>query len=213
MNHLAHSLPFVFDDDEHAPWRVVGTSLPDWLRLLDRRARLRPDVLARAPLDDARFRALAEGAQRHHDDDAMFHTLDAFEALTAETTAALRARAPGLRASALGHVLVEMLLDAALIDEHPTLLARFYAAVDGVDAGVVAAFVRATTGRPVDDAEVFVDRFRRARFLHAYVSDAGVLACAQGLWRRAGFGVVDDGVVDVIAWARPRVRALASQLP
>lgn len=210
MNYLAHSLPFVFTDDELACWRVAGTALPDWLRVIDKAARLRPDVLDRARIDDPRHDALAQGARRHHDDDAHFHRLDVFEDLTAEVTASLRARFPHLRASALAHVLVEMVLDAVLIEEHPALLDRFYAAVAAIDDGVVADFVRATTGRPVPHAEVFLDRFRRARFLADYVTDDGLHACLRGVWLRAGLGGVDDGVVEVIAAARPRVRALAT---
>jgi hypothetical protein len=107
-------------------------------------------------------------------------------------------------------VLVEMVLDAVLIDEHPALLDRFYAAVAAIDDRVVADFVRTTTGRPVPHAEVFLDRFRRARFLADYVTDDGLHGCLRGVWLRAGLGGVDDGVVEVIAAARPRVRALAT---
>lgn len=208
MNYLAHSLPFVFHDDALSCWRVAGTALPDWLRVIDKSARLRPDVLDRANVDDERHRALHEGARRHHDDDVRFHRHDAFEELTTELTAIVRARFPHLRASAVAHVLVEMLLDAALIDEHPDLLDRFYGAVAAVDDAVVAGFVRTTTGRPVPHAEVFLDRFRRARFLAEYVTDDGLHACLRGVWLRAGLGGIDDGVVDVIAAFRPRARAL-----
>jgi hypothetical protein len=212
MNYLAHSLPFVFDDDALAPWRVAGTALPDWLRAVDRRARLRPDVLARAPVDDERHAALGLGARRHHDDDHRFHQADAFERATAELTVALRARAPGSRASALAHVLVELLVDAALLERHPTLLQRFYAAVDAIDDGVVADFVRTTTARPLPDVELFLGRFRRARFLAAYATDHGVLDCLRGVWLRAGIGDIDDGVVEVIAAARPQVATLVDEL-
>jgi hypothetical protein len=212
MNYLAHSLPFVFDDDDLACWRVAGTALPDWLRVVDRRARLRPDVLSRAPVDDPRFEALVTGARRHHDDDERFHTHDAFEAATTELTLAIRARAPGLRASALAHVLVEMLVDAALIERHPRLLDRFYAAVDALDDDVVTTFVRATTERPLPHVGVFLDRFRAARFLAEYTTDAGVLGCLRGVWLRAGLGPVDDAVHHAIVDARPRVASLLDEL-
>lgn len=212
MNYLAHSLPFIFADDELSVWRVAGTALPDWLRALDRAARLRPDVLERAPVDDPRHRALQDGARRHHDDDVWFHAHDDFETLTAVVTQDARQRFPHLRSSALAHVTVELLLDAALMETHPDLLERFYAAVHAVDETVVAGFVRRTTARPVPHAEVFLDRFRRARFIAAYATDAGVLSCLRGVWLRAGLGAVDDGFVDVIARARPPARALATTL-
>ena len=212
MNYLAHAVPYVFnDDDDFAAWRVAGTSLPDWLRVVDKRARLRPELLDRAALvvDGARERALLEGARRHHDDDVRFHTHDAFEQLNHDVTAQLRARFPQSRAHTMGHVMVEMLLDAALVDDRPDLVDRYYAAVDAIDADVLGGFIGVVVGRDVDHVAYFLDRFRRARFLDLYATDAGLLSCLRGVWARAGLGGVDDGVKDVIADARAAVRPLA----
>lgn len=215
MNYLAHSLPYVFDDDALAPWRVAGTSLPDWLRVIDKRARVRKESLLALSEDvvaDGRAAALREGAVRHHDDDHAFHRDDDFEALSHHTTARVRARFPHLRASVLGHVLTEMLLDAALMARAPTLLDRYYAAVDAIDAGVVTRFVSHASGRPVSNVDVLLDRFRRARFLADYQDDDGLLACVRGVWVRAGLGGVDDGVIDVIAAVRVDVDVLAGRV-
>lgn len=211
MNYLAHSLPFVFDDDDHAAWRVAGTSLPDWLRVIDKKARLRPDVLEGAPDDDPRFVALKAGAQQHHDDDLRFHSDDAFEALNHDVAAIARARFPHLRASTLAHVLVELLLDAALMQRHPHLLQRYYDVVASIDGDVLRAFVQRTTGRPVDNAPYFLDRFRRARFLGAYAHDDGMMQCLRGVWSRAGLGGIDDGFVDVVRDTRDRVSPLCDR--
>ena len=211
MNYLAHSLPFVFREHDLDRWRVAGTSLPDWLRVIDKKARLRPNVLAGAPADDERFVALREGAQRHHDDDLRFHTDDEFEALTHELTAVLRAGFPHLRASTLGHVMIELLLDAALMHKEPRLLDRYYAALDALDDDLIGMFVRRATGRPMENARSFLDRFKRARFLAAYATDAGLLSCLRGVWSRAGLGGIDEGVVDVIRRSRPRVTSLAGR--
>ena len=211
MNYLAHSLPFVFVDDALTPWRVAGTSLPDWLRVVDKRARLRPEVLLRAPRDDARCQALIEGAQRHHDDDQHFHADAAFDALSHDVGAEVRARFPALRGSVIGHVLVEMLLDAALMQQRPTLLQRYYACVDVVDDAVVCAFVRAATGRPIEQAELFLQRFRTSRFLSLYATDDGLLDCLRGVWRRGGFGPLPDGLIDVVALTRARLDPLVAR--
>ena len=211
MNYLAHSLPYVFDDDDLTPWRVAGTSLPDWLRVIDKRARLRPEVLASAPRIDPRCVAMIEGAARHHDDDLRFHADDAFDALSHDVAGVIRARFPGLRASALGHVLVEMSLDAALLHHRPALLERFYGHVDALDDAVVAAFVREATGRPIALAELFLQRFRSSRFLAHYQTDAGLLQCLRGVWQRSGIGPLPDGLVDVVADTRDRVGPLLTR--
>ncbi len=208
MNYLAHSFPYVFHDDQLACWRVAGTSLPDWLRVIDKQARLRPEVLARAPRNDPRFLAMTQGAQRHHDDDLRFHQHDAFDALSHDVAAGIRLRFLGLRASTLGHVLVEMLLDAALLQQHPALLHRFYAHIDALDDVVVAAFVRQTTGRPLPLAELFLARFRTSRFLALYTTDEGLFDCLRGVWRRADIGELPDEFVDVVAATRGRVSSL-----
>lgn len=216
MNYLAHAVPFVFAvDDELAAWRVAGTSLPDWLRVIDKKARLRPDVLDRAAalfVGDNRKSALVEGARRHHDDDLRFHTLDEFEDLNHDVGAQLRARFPHSRASTMAHVMVEMLLDACLIADRPTLLDRYYDAVGAIDDAVLAEFVVGATGRAADNVPYLLDRFRRSRFLASYATDEGLLDCLRGVWSRAGLGGVDDGVIDVVRDTRAAVRPLARRL-
>ena len=212
VNYLAHSLPFVFDDDPLTPWRVAGTSLPDWLRVIDKQARLRPEVLAHAPTHDPRYLAMSVGARRHHDDDLRFHADANFDALSRAVAADIRLRFPGQRASALGHVLVEMLLDAVLLQQHPQLLIRFYQHVDALDDAVVAAYARETTKRPIALAEMFLRRFRSSRFLALYATDEGLCDCLRGVWRRAGIGDLPPDFVDVVSAARASIAPLAASV-
>lgn len=207
MNYLAHALAFLDDTDASADgllaWRVAGTSLPDWLRVVDKRARLRPDVLNAVHVDDdVRFAALRDGARRHHDDDLRFHKDDAFDVVASDVAARLRALDPGLRASTLGHVLVEMLLDASLMAARPGLIERYYAVLDDVDEARVAGFARRATGRPLEHAEHLIDRFRRSRFLLAYQDDEGLLECLVGVCRRAGLQPPPSSSLAVLAAAR-----------
>jgi len=212
MNYLAHALPFLHDDSDHADWRVAGTSLPDWLRAVDKKARLRPSVLdAVAVHDDDRFAALRDGAARHHDDDLHFHADAVFDQASSTLAARLRQLDNGLRASTIGHVLVEMLVDATLMETRPGLLQRYYAVVDGLDEAHVAAFARRATGRPLDHAEVLIDRFRRSRFLMAYQTDEGLLSCLVGVCRRAGLAPPPSSTTVLIAEARQEMMPLVSR--
>lgn len=214
MNYLAHALAFLDNDDTdgHGGFRIAGTSLPDWLRIVDKRARLRPDVLHAVVVDDdARFAALRDGARRHHDDDLRFHADDAFDAVASSVAARLRALDPGLRASTLGHVLVEMLVDAALMRQRPGLIERYYDVLDEVDEARVAAFARRATQRPLEHAEYLIDRFRRTRFLLAYGDDDGVLDCLVGVCRRAGLQPPPPSSRAVISSARHDVGPLAAR--
>jgi hypothetical protein len=212
MNYLAHALPFLHDDAAHADWRVAGTSLPDWLRAVDKKARLRPGVLDAVMVhDDDRFVALRDGAARHHHDDTRFHADEVFDAASADLAARLRRLDAGLRASTIGHVLVEMLVDATLMDTRPGLLQRYYAVVDGLDEGHVAAFARRATGRPLEHAEVLIDRFRRSRFLVAYQTDDGLLSCLVGVCRRAGLAPPPPSTTTLIAAARLEMTPLVER--
>jgi hypothetical protein len=217
MNYLAHGLPFLDhdahkNDDDHAGFRVAGTALPDWLRAIDKRARLRPEVLDAVHVDDdTRFAALRDGARRHHDDDLRFHADDGFDAVATALAAHLRALDSGLRASTLGHVLVEMLVDAALIQAQPSLLERYYGALDAIDEAQVAAFARRATGRPLDHAEHLIDRFRRVRFLASYRSDDGLHDCLVGVCRRTGLQPPPSSSRAVIAAGRAQVMPLVAR--
>ena len=216
MNYLAHGLPFLADvadhDDDHVGFRVAGTALPDWLRVVDKKARLRSEILDVVHVDDdVRFAALRDGARRHHEDDLRFHGDDAFDAVATSMAAQLRAHDGSLRASTLGHVLVEMLLDAALMQSRPGLLERYYDVLDAVDEARVAAFARRATGRPLEHAEHLIDRFRRVRFLAAYPSDDGLFDCLAGLCRRAGLQPPPSSSLSVIAAGRLQVEPLVER--
>jgi hypothetical protein len=191
MNYLAHSLAFLAPSstsstDELLFWRVAGTSLPDWLRVVDKHARLRPEVLAAVVTDDVRWLALREGAQRHHDDDHTFHLDEAFDAHAADLAIRIRMVAPGVRASTLAHVLTEMLVDAELMRADTTLLGRYHDGLDALDADVIADFSRSATGRPLAELSTLIERFRHSRFLGSYLDDDGLFDCLQGVCRRAG---------------------------
>lgn len=210
MNHLAHALRSL-----DAPWVVAGTSLPDWLRVVDRRARVHAAALELLTLDEGTPAAwMRDGVLRHHEDDARFHTLPAFEELSHDAVHAIRALSPDprLRASALGHIAVEMLLDASLEEKHPGAMDAYYQALDRLDDGHLADVTRAWTGRPLPDMGALLARFRRARFLFAYLTDAGVVRALEGVCARARLTPPPAGTVDVIRQLRPAVRRAARAL-
>lgn len=212
MNYLAHALAFLDDRQSHTGWQVAGTSLPDWLRVVDKKARLRPDVLDAVHIgDDVRFEALRDGARRHHDDDLRFHADHTFDVVASDLAARLRALDAGLRASTLGHVLVEMLLDATLMAARPGLIERYYDVIDDLDEATIAAFARRATGRPLEHAEHLIDRFRRSRFLLAYQHDDGLLECLVGVCRRAGLQPPPPSSLALIATARQELGPLTAR--
>jgi hypothetical protein len=218
MNYLAHSLAFLgasssaFNTDGLLFWRVAGTSLPDWLRVVDKHARLRPEVLAAVVTDDVRWLALREGAQRHHDDDHTFHLDEAFDAHAADLAKRIRLVASDVRASTLAHVLTEMLVDAELMRADPTLLARYHDGLDALDLDVIAEFSRHATRRPLLELPTLIERFLRSRFLGRYLDDDGLFDCLQGVCRRAGLQAPPrDALLPLLSTARGEVAPLVQR--
>jgi len=167
MNFLAHGFRHLDD-----PWFVAGTALPDWLRMLDRRARAPADVVQAFAADaDPRAASLARGVLRHHEDDRRFHGCAAFAAARGETTAVLRevlASADGHRPSFIAHLLVEMHLDATLAEESPDLLDRYYGALGSIAPGEFDDVVRRVLPAPPAGVASIVARFVTERFLADY---------------------------------------------
>jgi hypothetical protein len=211
MNFLAHGFRHLDD-----PWFVAGTALPDWLRMLDRRARAPAEVVAPFADDaDPRVASVACGVLRHHDDDRRFHGCQAFAAARGETTSALReilSSADGHRPSFVAHLVVEMHLDAVLAEESPDLLGRYYAALASLEPGEVEDVVGRVLPAAPRGVAPLVGRFVRERFLAEY-ADPHALARRLGfVLARARQPALPEGAVHVIARTRPAVASRRDEL-
>jgi hypothetical protein len=170
MNYFAHAAPFL-----DRPWFVAGTAAPDWLAVADRSVRLRSRH-AEPLLDDAdpAVAQVAGGILQHLRDDARFHQGRAFAETSLELCAQVRdalADDEGLRPAFLGHLLVELLLDAALIADAGPRLAEYYQVLDGLDADRIEAAVNRVAPRPTRRLAPFIELFRRERVLSDYAED------------------------------------------
>ena len=160
MNYFAHGRPFVDD-----PYFLAGTAVPDWLNVVDRTARVRQAQAERfVDADEPQLASVAAGIVQHCRDDAWFHATRAFAELSLSLCVMLRDRLPaddGFRPHFLGHILVEILLDAALIAEEPERLEAYYAALDRLDAaGSGRRRSTSMTSRPVEQLGKLIGCFR-----------------------------------------------------
>jgi hypothetical protein len=183
MNYFAHARHFLDD-----PYFVAGTAVPDWLSVSDRQVRLRSRCVAPA-IDDAdpRVAAIARGVLQHLRDDKQFHGTRAFAetslALTVLVRDALEAET-GFRPSFLGHLLVEVLLDATLIAGSPERLEVYYQSLATVDAGLVQAVVNRLAPRPAERLAVMASRFLQERILSDYAEDGKLMVRLNQVMRR-----------------------------
>ncbi len=204
MNYLAHGYRFT---DE--PYVVAGTAAPDWLSVIDRKMRLRARRAAEFVADaDPTLAAVARGVVQHHLDDEWFHQTEAFTELSLTFAVEVRRVLPGdegFRPSFLGHILVELLLDASLAEEEPRWLDNYYAALERIDAVTVQAAINQLATRTTDRIETLIPRFNRERFLFDYSRDDRLLVRLNHVMRRVNLPLLPENVAELFPAMRRRV--------
>lgn len=174
MNYFAHALPLL-DQAPGDAYVLAGVATPDWLGVVAKKTKCRTRHAAPyLESEDPRVASLARGVSRHHADDRWFHETAAFNQLSLDFARRLRdafSDTSGMRPWFLGHVLVELLLDATLIAQAPARLDEYYQRIEAVDAAFVQQAITMMSGRPVGDLAWFIDRYREVRFLADYQDD------------------------------------------
>ena len=211
MNYFAHGRHFTDD-----PYLLAGTAVPDWLSVVDRKLRVR-ERLAKLWIDDAdpAVAALARGVVQHHRDDAWFHETAAFSDLSLRFTVWIRDRfAPddSMRPSFLGHILVELLLDATLTQREPGKLEAYYQAFERLDPKRVGEIVGRMTGQACDSLGHFVGRFVEVRFLWDYLDDGKLWFRLNQVLSRVGLAPLGEQFCELLPEARALVQARAVEL-
>lgn len=203
VNYLAHAYRFL-----DRPLFAAGTALPDWMNVVDRKNRARRLYAEPILLDgDSRMAEFAAGVIQHHDDDQWFHSQATFVQLSSRFAVELRELLePGLghQAAFVGHISVELLLDAALIDREPDLLTRYYAMLGGLDALLVQAAANKILKRPVDRLALLIPRFTQERFIADYIDDKAMQYRLAGVMRRVGLPPLPD-ITHWLSTARSQV--------
>lgn len=211
MNYLAHGWRFA-----HEPYVLAGTAVPDWLNVIDRRMKVRSKTAALfVEHEDPATHSIARGIVQHHRDDAWFHETPEFVRLSGEFSRQLAAILPGdegFRPWFLGHILVELLLDAALIEEDPRRLDDYYAALATIDPAATQAAVNAMATKTTDRLTVLLPRFLVERFLYDYQDDGKLLSRLNGVMRRVGLPLLPMEVTVLFAAMRDDVRETTNQL-
>jgi len=211
MNYFAHALPFLDD-----PYFAVATGIPDWLTVVDRKVRVRRKH-AEPFLSDARpeMVAVAAGVLQHLRDDAKFHETRAFAELSLELTVLARDELgadAGFRPAFLGHLLVEVLLDAALIAEHPEQLEAYYEVLGQVDSGVIEAAVNRMAPKPTERLAWMLERFRTTRVLSDYAEDGKLFVRLNQVMGRVGLNRLPEAFCRILPEARRKVALRQEEL-
>jgi hypothetical protein len=196
---------------------MAGTAVPDWLSVVNRRVRARGRLVQ--PIVDATdneaVRAIGHGILQHHADDDAFHRCELFQKLEAQLSAGFRRFMPDRydhRPGFLGHITVELMLDATLAAADDTLLDRYYDAMASIDEREFEAIVNTMTTRPTDKLARMIEGFRKERFLYDYLDDARMLYRLNQVLKRVKLPAASDEVIEVLACARETVQQHGAEL-
>jgi hypothetical protein len=211
MNYFAHALPFL-----DRPYYLAGTGVPDWLTVVDRPVRLRSKHAAAFVDDpDPCLAAVAGGVLQHLRDDACFHHTRTFAEISLKLSAGARdalGGETGLRPAFLGHLLAELLLDAALIADDPARLTEYYRVLEKVDARRVEAAINRMAPRPTERLATFIGLFCRERILWNYLEDDKLMVRLNQVMRRVRLAPLPGDFAVLLPAARTLVAERKGEL-
>lgn len=212
MNYLSHGYRFLDN-----PLFMAGTAVPDWLSVVDRKVRARKrlvePVVAATESED--IRQIGLGILQHHQDDDIFHRCEPFQQLEGQLGQIFRQHMPDKydhRPGFLGHIVAELMLDQFLAERDPTLLDRFYATMELVDAELIQVAVNQMAAKKTDELAWFIGRFRAERFLYDYGDDDTLYLRLNQVLKRVRLPKMEDKVKNVFSEARRLVNKNAETL-
>ena len=161
------------------PLVAVATGIPDWLSVVDRRIRAKSrHAEPFLQSDDESLRQVAMGIMHHINDDRWFHCTAAFVETNLALAVQLRAQLPGdegFRPTFVGHILIEMLLDALWLRDRPEVGNQYYGFFDSELAETIERCVNQITGRKTDQLAPTIQRYQKVQFLYDYLTPEKLL--------------------------------------
>lgn len=211
MNCFSHALPSL--DDAYI---AAGTCIPDWLSGADRRCRVREKKTT--PFlnhEDPIVAAVAQGIVFHHQDDHWFHSNKLFQQMNIKFAVELRDLLDGekgMRTSFVGHVMIELFLDAWLHDRFPGKLEFYYDQLELIDPQKVQEAINLFATKKTEKLSGAIEYVLKDRYLFDYTDDGKTLYRINRVLKKIGLEEVDDLVLPWMEGARARVYDSAKDL-
>jgi len=198
------------------PLLAACTAVPDWLSVVDRKIRARGKLASQfVDSDDESLRLVAGGIIRHIEDDKWFHGTQAFVETNMRLAVELRDLLPGdagFRPTFVGHILIEMLLDAFWIRDDPSIGDRYYAMLDEVSHQEIQRCVNQITGKPTENLVGTVERFVEMRFLFDYLEHDRLLFRLNQVMKRVKLAPLPESVLDWLPGASKLIESRRERL-
>ena len=211
MNFLCHAMPY-FDN----PIKAACTGVPDWLSVVDRKIRARGRLAQQfVDSEDENLRDVASGILLHIDDDRWFHGTQAFIETNMRFAVELRDLLPGdagFRPTFVGHILIEMILDALYIRDDAAIGNRYYELLQSVSANEIERCVNLITGKPTDQLAPTIKRFIEARFLFDYLDNETLLMRLNQVMKRVKLAPLPNSVLGWLPAAKQLIESRRERL-
>jgi len=196
MNCLAHAYRFL--DDGHF---AAGTCIPDWLGMIDRSVRVRKKstavFLENEALDPFTV-SIATGIAQHLNDDDLFHGSRAFVESSLQAARMIGGfldNESGHRTGFLGHIVVELLLDAEIERRNPGTIQEYYRVIGQVPPARLQSTINRIAARPTTEIGRFMERYLNERFLFDYLDDGRLLYRLNRIMGRVGLEPLPADIV------------------
>ena len=211
MNCFSHALPSL--DNAHI---AMGSCIPDWLGAIDRKCRVRERKAT--PFlnhEDPIVANIAQGIVNHHQDDHWFHSNKTFQKMNIKLSVELReqlAGARGMRTGFVGHVMIELFLDAWLHAKFPGKLEYYYEQMETIEPQQVEDAINLFASKPTQKLAPTIPKIIAERYLFDYSENETTLYRMNRVLNRIGLEMLDDSVIPWMEKARQRVYDNAKSL-
>lgn len=189
---------------------MAGTAVPDWLSVVDRKVRFRPQHLGPWADSSGTLQAeVAAGTLQHLLDDDWFHATRGFVEVTGEMTQLFRERLGAddkYHCGFLGHVGMELLLDAILMERFPDHFVEYWQVLSTIDCHAVEGAINRMARQPTDRLAWFINLFRGEQVLRCYASDERLLIRLNQVLTRVRLSPLPSEATAVLAMSRNIVR-------
>lgn len=184
--------------------------------MVDRKARVRGRrITEELPVLSGDEYEVAVGIQKHLDDDRWFHGTEAFYDVTGQIARSFRedlTESDSWRCGFLGHIVMELLLDSALIEDRPERLEQYYAVLRGVDLLKIQGVVSGLATKEVTELARLIELFTKERFFEDYLSDKGLLFRLNQVMKRIKLEPLPEATLRTLEFGRSVVRANVHEL-
>jgi hypothetical protein len=182
VNYLSH---FFIDSKQDDHYYNAALILPDiakpWVKKIE--------ASFISPIASVHQIELLNGALAHYRADKLFHASSFFEFYQYKINEYLKhiLLSPDVnRKWFIAHVLTEILIDRQIVKLQPEIADGFYESLSAIDDAELAAFLRSCGVNDTDPFFLFLDRFRKARYIYYYADNNKFLYSLGRIMMRVG---------------------------